>query len=1262
MDVLEVLGHRSNTFHSTHEDFHKGNGSRIDLVLANPTALALIVDAKVMPLRLVGGHSPIIIEIDCKKTDLAGFRLEPCKAFCVPKVVDQEPERRSFALKEVVKAAPSYLSLLNKEDLTPAWTRLNNIMDTYLKTMADQNIGDYKSRGFAFSLKKLLPPTTITRGVVSAAETHLVHVHNTITLLQDLKSKVKREVHNMSNDMQWKKIAKRIASTSLPASVQLIAQDHEVCPPFWVLDTALGSLQLYVRAVDRANAAHRTQEAKARFQGHAFWKKFRPPRPRPPRVVSLSDGSIVSDPQCIIEEVTHFWQGIYNDAHIFNRDKYWHRYRHQLRQLQHSSLHIDAISAEEFMKFARNMGNNSAGLDGRSATELKALPLDIWELVAAFWENVRCFPNKALPLQLVQAGVHLIPKPGEVSGTPLVSNLRPITVLPLLFRVWSGIMYKRLREWMSASLPRGITGGKAHGEVAAIALQLSLSMEESKAGLNKLDTYVLTTDFSKFFDALNWEFVFALAEHMGLPTWLCQFYQNYLGCLQRHFIFGGFFNPTPCLAKCGAPQGDALSLVWAAVGLAVWALLMERNPLSLNDRVSSTAMAYVDDRYILAYDHKNIYRLLKETIEHDKLAGFKLNLGKSAITASSPQARRRLTRMNLSIPLKLCFKALGHCISSINRRSYKLVHTRFGKARSSLRRVVKASIVTKLQKGRAISGLCLPQATYGTWLSGVPVRAGRSLGSSFLKMLWGKGGHYRAKEMALTLLYPVHLVCPLISSDYTLLTTVARISRRHGYIGQQLSRLIDFFEKQKITGISGNFPASRLLETVANLGCNIDSHLNITSPLCPTVNLCSVAGSFLGHYLRDLFRMRLWHELRDRSLRGERSDFSHLQIIDVKASTKWHRSMKPEGASDFIIRRTLELVLTGAVASTSRLFRHQEPCHTGAAPPSTSICPCCGQEDEDVSHIYWRCGAFSNLRENFLKEWKARWHKQFCTESMLASHGLAAEDVSLLLWRRDTYHKDWDYGSHSLPTWLGDGDADFEDGRLVVFTDGSCKGQADSRVRSAGCGIFVCPGHPWNTSFALPGVVLSSEMAELRALLHAAEGATAQQVDIEIKLDNQFVADTASAVLNGSTCWPANGHHWWKRLSIAQQAQLSAGCAGHKATWIKGHASPEDVALGIITDSERFGNSEADKLACKAASTFSCPRDLVLGVSQREEQAEQVQRYLVEVLLSRHLLLLPLKVLSESPGSDQRDASEVRTTDLTEVQAIREAFFALHPC
>ena len=153
------------------------------------------------------------------------------------------------------------------------------------------------------------------------------------------------------------------------------------------------------------------------------------------------------------------------------------------------------------------MGGKASGIDGRSAAEAQAIPLALWELVAEFWEDVRQHPNKKMPEQLAQAIVHLIPKPGAETGIAMIPNLRPITVLPLIFRMWSGILYGHLREWMTQSLHSGITGGKVHGEVAAIAIQLALAVEESKAGLNPFDTFIFTTDFTKFFDSLNWDMV-----------------------------------------------------------------------------------------------------------------------------------------------------------------------------------------------------------------------------------------------------------------------------------------------------------------------------------------------------------------------------------------------------------------------------------------------------------------------------------------------------------------------------------------------------------------------------------------------------------------------------------------------------------------------------------------------------------------------------------------------------------------------------------
>ncbi len=234
----------------------------------------------------------------------------------------------------------------------------------------------------------------------------------------------------------------------------------------------------------------------------------------------------------------------------------------------------------------------------------------------------------------------------------------------------------------------------------------------------------------------------------------------------------------------------------------------------------------------------------------------------------------------------------------------------------------------------------------------------------------------------------------------------------------------------------------------------------------------------------------------------------------------------------------------------------------------------------------------------------------------------------------------------------------------MVFTDGVCQRQDDARISAAGCGIFVCKEQSWNTSFALPGVVQSSELAELRALLHAAEGATQQDVDIIVKLDNQYVADAAAEVLAGSKTWPANGHHLWQRLFIAQVLRRSSGGCGHQAVWIKGHATLLDVSLGIVSFEERAGNSAADRLASLAASQASCPKDLLDHTKLKVSQTEFVQRFLVEVLLSRYLYLFERRPLSDQEVCPQVAPLPVSADGFAGVScdaaSIRAAFLAWH--
>ncbi len=314
-----------------------------------------------------------------------------------------------------------------------------------------------------------------------------------------------------------------------------------------------------------------------------------------------------------------------------------------------------------------------------------------------------------------------------------------------------------------------------------------------------------------------------------------------------------------------------------------------------------------------------------------------------------------------------------------------------------------------------------------------------------------------------------------------------------------------------------------------------------------------------------------------------------------------------------------------------------------------------------MHHLFWTCSAWSSIRQDFFQRWSNITTLTLDTHSQLALHGLAIEDNDLLNWRKNSYLPEWPYCSRPFPIWLGDGDASHDENcRLIVYTDGACKHQADDRLRSAGCGIFVSPGHPWNSSFPLPGVAQSSDLAELRALVHAVEGATAQNIDVIVKLDNAYVADQASAILAGATSWPACGHALWRRLAIAQAEQLASGSSGHAAAWIKGHSTAEDVALGIISPEDRCGNQAADRLASSAASVHSCPEDIIERAKVRKVLTALVQTYLVEVLLSRRLVLIEKHSIQPEDSLQPLTGLPSPPPSPPPYQAIQSAFIALH--
>ena len=99
---------------------------------------------------------------------------------------------------------------------------------------------------------------------------------------------------------------------------------------------------------------------------------------------------------------------------------------------------------------------------------------------------------------------------------------------------------------------------------------------------------------------------------------------------------------------------------------------------------------------------------------------------------------------------------------------------------------------------------------------------------------------------------------------------------------------------------------------------------------------------------------------------------------------------------------------------------------------------------------------------------------------------------------------------------------------------------------------------------------------------------------------------------------------------------------------------------GIITAEERRGNLAADRLASVAAAARGCPEDIVARAVSRKAHTFEIQRYLVEVLLSRRLYIIEHLTATAEVANSTPLASAVVPPSPAIVHSIKEAFLALH--
>ena len=234
----------------------------------------------------------------------------------------------------------------------------------------------------------------------------------------------------------------------------------------------------------------------------------------------------------------------------------------QQRQLRASNVG-PCVSLEELQSALGSMKDNRcADADGLVAEMLKTGHKGLLNAIAQLFSDILC-GDALLPSEWKMARLSLLFKGGDAS---LPKNYRPISIIPILAKAFSALLYKRVQNAICAKLPDWQYGFRS-GRGCDDALHVLRTVVEKSSEWDET-LWMTTLDVEKAFDRVHHSKLFdamlqfeldvdAVGALLDLYSEMTAYVQLGPGATSRHFRI-----------ERGVRQGDPLSPVLFSIVLA----------------------------------------------------------------------------------------------------------------------------------------------------------------------------------------------------------------------------------------------------------------------------------------------------------------------------------------------------------------------------------------------------------------------------------------------------------------------------------------------------------------------------------------------------------------------------------------------------------------------------------------------------------------------------------------------------------------------
>ncbi|CAK9057937.1 unnamed protein product [Durusdinium trenchii] len=355
-------------------------------------------------------------------------------------------------------------------------------------------------------------------------------------------------------------------------------------------------------------------------------------------------------------------------------ERWWHRHADTIpgrwQQVQDelvpllpfADMTLDPITLAQWRKAVQMKKKRSAtGPDGISRLDLLQLPDGLTQElidICHFAERCGRWPTQAL--------VGIITALAKVPGASRVQQFRPITVLSMVYRVWSTIRARQALSHLGRLAGPQVVGnlpGKTAGQVG-----FSLQRRLEQAQIYDRPLVGMVADLVKAFNVLPRIPTWMLCNAMGLAVGLIRAWAGAVIPLRRHFRVRGSVGPA-VIGCNGFPEGDPLSCVaMAAIAIGFDCWMQVHVP-------ECVPTSYVDNWELTAPSPGVLGRALNQFRGFADLLALEVDWQKTYTWATHGHHRTQLKQFDL--PIQLWAKDLGGCVFYGRRHTTGLQAARF---------------------------------------------------------------------------------------------------------------------------------------------------------------------------------------------------------------------------------------------------------------------------------------------------------------------------------------------------------------------------------------------------------------------------------------------------------------------------------------------------------------------------------------------------------------------------------------------------------